>query len=152
MTVEESEFSAALRFDIAAAMIAAIKRPLKPCGICVEMNVGKIASDRANAERRRKFGIKHEQHRANQQEEGELNQDRKTAGDQRPPGLGLAARGEQALHDQLIRSMACGGEERTSDHAGPQRVSGGKAPRRIEDAKLASRPGDGANGLPSSRD
>ena len=38
--LEDSEFSAALRFDMAAARIAAISRPEIPCGIRVTMNVG----------------------------------------------------------------------------------------------------------------
>ena len=46
--VEESELSAALRFDIAAARIAEISKPLMPWAIRVAMNVGKIASVRAN--------------------------------------------------------------------------------------------------------
>ncbi len=41
MVVEESELSAALRFDIAAAKMAAISRPEIPRGICCTMNVGK---------------------------------------------------------------------------------------------------------------
>jgi len=38
IVLEESEFSAALRFDIAAARMAAIKRPEIPCGMRVTMN------------------------------------------------------------------------------------------------------------------
>ena len=38
--VDESELSAALRFDIAAARIAAISSPEIPCGIWLTMNVG----------------------------------------------------------------------------------------------------------------
>src|SRR5579871_400546 len=44
MEVEESELSAALRFDIAAARIAAIMKPLSKCGMRVAMKVGKTAS------------------------------------------------------------------------------------------------------------
>ena len=38
--LDESEFSAALRFDMAAARIAAISRPDIPCGISLTMKVG----------------------------------------------------------------------------------------------------------------
>ena len=38
--VEASEFSAALKFDIAAARIAAISSPEIPCGIRLTINVG----------------------------------------------------------------------------------------------------------------
>ena len=38
--LEESELSAALRFDMAAARIAAISNPEMPCGIWLTMNVG----------------------------------------------------------------------------------------------------------------
>ena len=44
--VEESEFSAALKFDIAAARMAAINNPEIPCGIWLTMKVGKILSAR----------------------------------------------------------------------------------------------------------
>ena len=38
--LEDSEFSAALRFDIAAARIAAISSPEIPCGIRLTIKVG----------------------------------------------------------------------------------------------------------------
>jgi hypothetical protein len=40
IALEESELSAALKFDIAAAKMAAMSRPEIPCGICLTMNVG----------------------------------------------------------------------------------------------------------------
>jgi hypothetical protein len=44
MLLELSELTAALRFDIAAARIAATISPATPCGISVTMNAGKIRS------------------------------------------------------------------------------------------------------------
>ena len=38
--LDDKEFSAALRLDIAAAKIAAISRPEMPCGMRLTMNVG----------------------------------------------------------------------------------------------------------------
>ncbi len=46
MEVEDSEFNAALRLDMAAARIAEISSPLLPRGIRVTINVGKIVSVR----------------------------------------------------------------------------------------------------------
>ena len=40
IALDDSEFSAALRFDMAAARIAAISSPEMPCGMRVTMNVG----------------------------------------------------------------------------------------------------------------
>ena len=38
--LDESEFNAALRFDMAAARIAAIRSPEMPWGMCCTMKVG----------------------------------------------------------------------------------------------------------------
>ena len=60
MVVEESEFRAALRFDMAAARIAEISRPLMMCGMWETTNVGKIVSVRVNPDGWRKQPIEHE--------------------------------------------------------------------------------------------
>ena len=40
MVVDASAFKAALRFDIAAAKMAAMTRPANPIGKCAQMNSG----------------------------------------------------------------------------------------------------------------
>ncbi len=72
--VEASEFSAALRLDIAAARMAAITSPAMPTGRCCQMNkridfvadVGLLPM---------MVGIEHEQAHADDQKQRELDQD-----------------------------------------------------------------------------
>ena len=49
MLLELSELTAALRFDIAAAKMAATISPATPCGISVTINAGKTRSGLAGA-------------------------------------------------------------------------------------------------------
>jgi len=75
---------------------------------------------------------KDEKQHADQQKHSELDKYDDAAGQKRAPAIAFAARGEQALHNRLIGSVAGHGQECAADQAGPKRVLGGPTERKIE--------------------
>jgi hypothetical protein len=66
--------------------------------------------------------IELEQHDANQEEQGKLEQNCDSARYEGGDGLPLVPCSQQALHNQLIGSMAGQGKESPADQSRPERV------------------------------
>src|SRR4029077_13100847 len=86
---------------------------------------------------RRGHVIELEQHDANQEEQGKLEQNCNSAGYERGGGLPLVPCSQQALHNQLIGSVTGQSEESPTDQSRSKRVRFPKVGREIEDSQLA---------------
>src|SRR4029077_15454810 len=65
--------------------------------------------------------------------------------------LSLIARRQQALDDQLIRSVAGRGQECAADQSGPECVGLPEIEAEIKDSQLVGAFGQGVNGWPPAR-
>ena len=82
MLLELSELTAALRFDIAAARMAATISPATPCGISVTMNAGKTRSGFAGRNAIGHITVEIVEPGADGEKERELNQNNDAAAEQ----------------------------------------------------------------------
>jgi len=96
---------------------------------------------------------KNEEKNADEEEKSELEKHDEAAGDKRGAAVALVFCGEQALHDGLVRAMTSHREKRAADEAGPERVFGREAERKIEELKLVARnSGDLRDFIPAAGD
>ena len=126
--VEESELSAALRLDMAAARMAAIEQAGDAGGHLVDDEGGEdaVAVGAADlGECRRMHSVEDEEARADEQEEGELEEDDDAAGEQREARFAEVLGGEHALDHELVGAVRGHGEEGSAEDAGPEGVGRG---------------------------
>ncbi len=75
---------------------------------------------------------------ADEKENRELNEDDDAAGEKSAAAVAFVARGEKALDDGLIGSVAGHGEESATDEAGPKCVFRGEVEREIEELQFVA--------------
>ena len=74
----------------------------------------------------------HIEEHTNQQKHGELNKHDNPAGEQGAAAVALTFRGEETLHDDLVRAVGGHGEKSAADESGPESVFGVEIPGKIE--------------------
>src|ERR1700757_4241042 len=93
-----------------------------------------------------------EQH-TNEQKDRELKKNNHPADQKREAAIALVSRGEQSLHDGLIRTMTRHHDERSADQTRPERVLRRQAKGKIENLQFVSGAGRNLRDFaPSSRD
>ena len=103
---------------MAAARMPAMTSPAIPAGSDCTMNREKIWSPG------RSVGSKPDRpdRDADEQEQRELKHHDEPGTDQRHLRVPQGPGGKEALHDQLVRAVRCGGEERATDDPAKQRI------------------------------
>ncbi len=87
---------------------------------------------------------------ADEQEKRELQEDDDAGAEQRCCGLAQIARGEQALHHQLVGAVRGHGEEGAAEDAGPEGVGCREIEREVEHVEFARGGCDGMNHRPAA--
>ncbi len=82
--------------------------------------------------------VENKEHYADHKKQCKLDEDNHAAAEQRHLAVAFIPRRQHSLHQCLIRPMACHGQKRPANHAGPKCVTLGQAERKIEDAQLPS--------------
>ena len=145
MVVEEREFNAALRLDMAAAR-SAISSPVMPRGMLATMKVGKtlVLSRTAGGSNENESVAPTSRNSVNWNNHGATEEEGLRE-------LALAARDKQALDNELISPVGGGIKEHAANQSGPERVGLKKFEREIEHLQLACAGSNGVNGRPSAR-
>src|ERR1700761_4963947 len=89
---------------------------------------------------------------ANQKEEGELNEDDDAGAEQGELRLAQVARGQHALHHELIGAVRGHGEEGSAEYACPEGVGRGAVEGEVEHVELACGASDGVDRQPAPGD
>ena len=158
IVVDASEFSEPLRFDIAAAKMAAITSPATPCGRRRTMKAGKISSLVASGGSGLKLVVG-EQHQADAEEQRELREHHDAAEHDRLLAVAQVPARQQPLDQQLIGAVAGVRQERAAEQSGPERERHASGPTRTRRAEASppprlprrSRPAARASGAPALR-
>ncbi len=149
--VDESELSAAERFDMAAARMAATSRPAAN-GHLLHDKGGKDAVRRMHGLRLRVLAIEDEQPSSDDEEKGELQQNHPTRRQQRHTRLAQVPCRKQPLHHQLVGAVRGHGKKRSTEHARPEGVGRRKIHRVIEHLQFARSGGHRMDRRPSATD
>ena len=75
---------------------------------------------------------------ADQKKKRELKEDDKAAGQERSAAVPLIFRGQQALHDRLVRPVARHGQKRAADDARPEGIFRRQIPTEIQKPQFVS--------------
>jgi hypothetical protein len=89
---------------------------------------------------------------SDEKEEGELEKDDDSGGEQGEAGLTQVASGEQALHHELVCSVGGHGEEGAAEESGPEGVGLGEVECEVKEVKPTRDGSDLVDPIPASRD